>query len=97
VKSYQNDRRTATGAASELQVAADLLNKGFEVFNAFDPHASCDLIAMKEGRFLRIQVRTGQLLKNGKVSAGRHGEHDVLAIVVAGSILYEGQIDSTVT
>src|SRR5208337_2252007 len=50
--------RATIGAVSELEVAADLMRREFEVFRALSPAASCDLIAIREGRILRIEVRT---------------------------------------
>lgn len=49
---------STTGAISELRVCADLLIKGYEVFRAVSPDASCDLIVMKRGVITRVQVRT---------------------------------------
>ena len=51
---------STVGAISELLVSADLMKKGFEVFRALSPSCSCDLIAAKKGRLLRVEVRTGQ-------------------------------------
>jgi len=59
--------RSTKGAISELLVAGDLLFKGYEVFRAVSPACSCDLIAQKNGRLTRIEVRTGALNKNGSV------------------------------
>lgn len=58
--------RGNTGAAAELQVAADLLRKGRQVFRAVSPHASCDLLVLDEdGAFTRIEVRTVSARKDG--------------------------------
>jgi len=92
-KRYPNDRRAITGAANELRVAADLMMRGYTVFRALDGRASCDLIALEDNpaKFpIRVQVRTGQVSKSGRVTVGRHGTHDLLAIVAGGAILYEG-------
>lgn len=76
------------GRISELLVATDLLMKGYEVFEAVSPCAGCDLIAIKEKKIYRIEVRTGR--KNagdGKItySKGRRdlGKQDTFAIVVS--------------
>lgn len=60
-----SDRRRAngvnpgkTGAIVELAVAVDLLRRGFDVFRALSPSCSCDLVALKPGLVLRIEVRT---------------------------------------
>ena len=78
------------GFISEMRVAIDLSLKGFEVFNALY-NASCDIIAMKNGKLLRIEVKTG-FIKCGKLRTGtiKADSHDVLAIydVVNDKILY---------
>lgn len=75
-----------TGAISELLVAGDLMQKGFEVFRALSPASSCDLMAYKDHCFLRVEVRTGRRQKSGKVGfamkAVDMGRHDILALYV---------------
>lgn len=46
------------GALSELRVAADLLAKGYDVFRALSPSASCDLAILKNGKPVRVEVKT---------------------------------------
>lgn len=53
-----------TGAISELRCAVDLLSKGYEVFRAISPACSCDLIALKNNRCVRIEVRTADISKS---------------------------------
>jgi hypothetical protein len=48
-----------TGAIGELAAGADLLRRGYEVFRALSPSCSCDLVAVRDGQILRIEVRTG--------------------------------------
>ena len=94
--------RSDVGATSELLVCADLLGRGFEVFRAVSPSTSCDLIALKHGRCVRIQVRTAKLYhrKDGseRLHFGRGGNHDVVAAVVYShsrhEITYEPLLDS---
>ena len=89
-KKYPKDRRSYVGAANELRVCTDLLHKGWHVFRAEAPNGPFDLVAMhKDGRLYRVEVRTGQRLKNGQFSVGRHGTYDILAIVVGTEITYE--------
>lgn len=38
-----------------------LLNSGFAVFRSVSPTCFCDLITVKNGKTLKIEVRTGQL------------------------------------
>lgn len=48
------------GALTELIVSVDLMKKGYEVFRALSPHCSCDLLAMKQGVVLKVEVRTAR-------------------------------------
>lgn len=64
------------GAICELQVCADLIIKGFEVFRSVTPHASCDIIGKMDGVLISIEVRAS---KNGKFS--KVGTHDCIASV----------------
>jgi hypothetical protein len=76
--------RASTGAASELIVCADMLQRGYEVFRAESPACSCDLLVMKDGKVSRVEVRTGLRDKrSGKLSYSPGGVHDVMAIVIA--------------
>lgn len=47
-----------TGTISELQVAKDLLSKGYYVFRSMTPNSPCDLITLKDGILKRVEVRT---------------------------------------
>ena len=82
------------GAISECLVAADLLRKGFDVFQAVSDHASCDFIVLKEGVTLRIEVKTLQKSANGRdifpVRYLQNGRAEVLAFVArdGSSIVY---------
>jgi len=82
------------GAISECVVAADLLRKGFDVFQAVSDQASCDFIALKEGVMLRIEVKTLQKSAHGRdifpVRFLQSGRFDVLAFVArdGSSIVY---------
>lgn len=74
------------GMLSELIASADLTKRGYEVFRALNPGASCDLIAMSGRTLYRIEVRTGHRNENGTIVSGEHklGDHrqDVIAIVL---------------
>ncbi len=80
------------GAIHELQVSVDLLRLGWEVFRAVSPNASCDLIACKGDRAVKVQVTKARISPiTGNVSYDSHdGENfDVLAIsYVDGKIRY---------
>ena len=49
---------STVGAISELAVCSDLLSKGYDVFRSVSPAAPCDLIAHKEGKLIRVEVKT---------------------------------------
>ena len=52
------------GALGELAVCADLLSRGYEVFRAVSPSCSVDVIAQKNGKISRVEVKTGYINKN---------------------------------
>ena len=75
------------GALGELIVAADLMKQGYEVFRALSPSCSCDLAILRNGRLLRVEVRTGYRTVTGgeNIFIGKTGKAhraDVLAVVV---------------
>lgn len=78
-----------TGAKSEMLVACDLLDKGFEVFRAVSPSASCDLIILNGNQTERVEVRTGRNNQDGTVSCGVDiydiGRFDILAVAIKDS------------
>ncbi len=81
------------GAVVELIVSADLLRRGYEVFRALSQSASCDILAMKDGAILRIEVRSCQLRRDGGVIIGWKpidiGRQDVFATVLpSGEVAY---------
>ena len=51
------------GTAAEMLVAADLMEKGFEVFHGLSGRESCDLIALavEQKRLWRIEVKAGYM------------------------------------
>lgn len=49
---------STTGAIGELQVAVDLLRLGYQVFRAMSPSCPCDLVVMKNGKAVRVEVKT---------------------------------------
>lgn len=88
------------GAISELAVAVDLMEKGYEVFRALSPSSTCDLAILAETRLLRIEVRTGSLTTVGKLSfpwqeERDQGRHDILAVrLKTGAITYIPALES---
>ena len=65
-----------SGAISELIACADLLHKGYYVFRTISANSPYDIIATKNGTILKIEVRTGTVLKNGKISVNKHTNHE---------------------
>ena len=59
VSPWANEPVAATkGTISELRVTLDLLTKGFHVFLPCSPASPCDLIALKNTKLIKIQVRS---------------------------------------
>src|SRR5277367_3349367 len=56
---HRNLPSAVVGAASELRVAVDLFYKGYEVFRALAHTCSCDLLAIKDEKTVRVEVKTG--------------------------------------
>ena len=84
---------STVGAISELRVAVDLLDKGYEVFRALSSSCSCDLAVLKNGKLLRIEVRTAYLMPSGNiVCALNRIKADILAKVLKNKIIYKPEI-----
>jgi hypothetical protein len=91
-KAYSRGLPSGTvGTISELTISADLLSKKYEVFRALSQNCSCDLAILKNGKLLRIEVRTGYKdMVSGKVfTTKRRVRADILAIVAGGVCYYE--------
>lgn len=72
------------GAIAEHLVCADLLSRGAQVFVNASPNGPVDLVALVEGRFWRVQVKS-------KISPMRgNGAYDVFASVWEKDIRYYG-------
>lgn len=92
---YNLNLSTGTrGAISEIIVCADLLIKEFEVFRAISPSCSCDMIALKNNKFFRVEVRTTTLSPKGKpYKVSKKGNYDILAVVHSNNkIIYKGGV-----
>lgn len=73
------------GSITELVISADLMRRGYAVFRALSPACFCDLIAFKDGFFLRIECRTGyRNYVNESLSfpKKKNGEIDIFAIYI---------------
>ena len=83
------------GAESELRVSADLMEKGYTVYRALDSSAAFDLIAVKVGILMPIEVKTARYnrVSNGlqwSMRSGQLGKTKVLALVAPnGTITYK--------
>jgi hypothetical protein len=84
------------GTIAELNVAADLLSRGFEVFRALSPDCPSDLALLKDGRLLRVQATWGHKWKDRSSKEfvyhtyRAHKRFDVLALDIGqGEIFYE--------
>lgn len=77
---------STSGAISEMAVSVDLMKKGYAVFRALSPACFCDLIAIKNGKILRIEVRTVYQSKRGTVTFTIRpedvGRQDIFALAV---------------
>lgn len=91
---FKNIPTGTVGAIQELRVGIDLLGRGYEVFRALSPSCSCDLLAKKDGNEITIEVRTGYLRHNGKLTYPNIGiRASVLAVVLpGGEIVYNPKI-----
>lgn len=90
---YKGLSTGVVGAIGELIVAADLLSKGYEVFRAVSQAASCDLIVLKAGACLRIEVRTNGIdLANERLyplkKKADAGKQDHFAMVLPSRVVY---------
>lgn len=80
----ENCSKPMRGAWAELLVAVDLIGRGYEIFTAAYGSSSCDMVALRGGKTLRVEVKLGQW--NGSkhtasIDTGRRKSFDLLAIV----------------
>lgn len=74
-------------------VCVDLMYMGYEIFRAESPSRSCDLIALRNGKPLKIEVRTGSKRKDGGIGNYGRGKlkperYDILAVVLHNGEIY---------
>lgn len=83
------------GTRHELVVCVDLMAKGYEMYKAMSPGASCDLIAVKGGKIIRVEVATATgYLRDGRIAhshlydakRNKTNRYDLLAIVFRDSM-----------
>ena len=87
-----------SGALAELVACADLMARGYEVFRAQSPSCSCDVVAIRDGKVHRVEVRSGYKHQDGTIHTALTrldpAKYDVLAIVHAGrEVVYEPPLD----
>lgn len=51
-------RRCAIGAINELRASSHLMAAGYYVYRCLAPHAPFDLVAYRDGRCLRVEVKS---------------------------------------
>ena len=82
---------TDRGSYNELRAALALMDRGYKVFRAMSPSFPCDLIALKAGKCLRVEVRTAHS-DDGKLrwpwSSRDEGRSDALAAVFAHEVRF---------
>lgn len=75
------------GALAELLVTTDLLRRGYDVFRAVNPNASCDLIAVAGDDTIKIEVRASRRRASGVAPLPYErkdfGRQHILAVVIA--------------
>lgn len=72
------------GAAAELLVCADLLRRGFDVYQAVSPNSDADIVIGYRGKLCRIECKSARVNEE-KIRYGTRGldksKYDVLALV----------------
>ncbi len=81
------------GAIKEYEVVIDLLKKGYDVYRACSPNSVCDLVTIKDGKVIRIEVTTGRYTpKEGRYHFDNHQAasdgFDIIAVVLHDKIIY---------
>jgi hypothetical protein len=83
---------SSIGAVSEMLVCVDLSREGFEVFRAVSPAATCDLLALKDGRTYRIEVKTARRNRRCRWQYDRKrlnpDRYDVLVLVEPDGLIH---------
>ncbi len=94
-REFKEINRGTVGAIQELRVSVDLLAKGFEVYRALSPASSSDLLILKKGKAITVEVRTAYRNGNGVVNAPmKNMKSTILAKVLPqGEIIYEPKLE----
>lgn len=83
-KGYENISSGTAGAITEMLIASDLMKNEFSVFRALSPACFCDLIAVKNGKIFRVEVKTAYRSKNGNIGTSPtvSSNYDVLGLYI---------------
>ena len=73
------------GALAELRVAVFLIAQGWYVFHSLTPNSPVDMVAIRRGHTLKIQVKSGA--NGGNPKHLRQGNNDILAVCSPDAIL----------
>jgi hypothetical protein len=89
-----------SGKLSEIYVYVDLIRRGYEVYPSLCHTASCDIVAIKDGKIIKIEVRSARRRKNGNIEFMRPRQiarFDVLALVLnTGEVEYRSTTGITI-
>lgn len=87
------------GAIAELEVATDLMKKGYEVFRSLSQSCSCDLAILKNKKLFRVEVKSAYRNSNNSVSYPEQShnkghKYDILALYLhrENKIIYRPEI-----
>jgi hypothetical protein len=72
------------GSLAELRISCHLMGLGFQVFRNLSVNGSCDLVAIRGRRVVRVQVKS--TLSINSLKNLRQGQNDLLACLVDGEI-----------
>jgi len=72
---------------AELRIACHLMSLGFQVCRNLSPNGSCDLVALRGRRVIRVQVKS--TLSINSFMNLRNGKNELLAVLVDGEIHYK--------
>lgn len=85
-----HQRAVQHGLANELRAAAHLMDLGYEVFLGVGS-TSCDMLAMKDGTVVRVEVKTASqrayLDGRRRVLGVQQGKFDMLVVLMDGEVL----------
>ncbi len=91
----KRDTRSDIGAAAELLVCSDLLRLGYHVFRSVSPTCPTDLVVIKNGIVLKVEVKSAKIGKTtGKLYHGKgdRNDFDVMALVIPSLNVHPGSM-----